>query len=90
MMSTTELMLAPDVARLIHLVRNQRIILDADLARLYGVQTLRLNESVKRNRDRFPKDFLFQLTKTEWAELTSQFAMSNSSEPPAVPPNPRV
>jgi len=76
MRSKTELMLAPDVARLIHSVRNQRIILDTDLARLYGVQTFRLNEAVKRNRDRFPQDFQLQLTAEERDSLTSQFAMS--------------
>ena len=53
MMSKTELMFAPDVARLIHSVRNQRIILDADLAGLYGVPTKRLNEQYRRNFDRF-------------------------------------
>ena len=65
MMSTTELVLAPDAARLIHSVRNQRIILDADLAGLYGVPTKRLNEQVKRNSSRFPSDFVFRLTAEE-------------------------
>ena len=54
----------------------QRVILDTDLARLYGIQTFRLNEAVKRNRGRFPDDFLFQLTPLERDALTSQFAMS--------------
>ncbi len=62
----------------IHIVRNERIILDTDLARIYGVPTFRLNEAVKRNRDRFPDDFLFQLTHSEMAILTSQFAMSKN------------
>ena len=60
----------------IHLVRGERIILDTDLAKIYGIPTFRLNEAVKRNRDRFPKDFLFQLTKDEYHALTSQIAMS--------------
>ena len=60
------------------LTRDQRIILDTDLARLYGVQTFRLNEAVKRNRGRFPDDFLFQLTSLERDALTSQIAMSKS------------
>ena len=60
----------------ISLVRDQRVILDADLARIYGIPTFRLNEAVKRNRDRFPDDFLFQLTKTDLDALTSQFAIS--------------
>jgi hypothetical protein len=70
-MSTTELMLAPDVARLIHSVRNQRIILDADLAGLYGVPTKQLNQQFQRNRAKFPPDFAFQLTRTEWEALRS-------------------
>ena len=54
----------------------QRVILDTDLARLYGIQTFHLNEAVKRNRGRFPDDFLFQLTPLEREALRSQFAMS--------------
>jgi hypothetical protein len=65
MMSNTELMLVPDIARLIHSVREQRIILDADLAGLYGVPTKRLNEQVKRNASQFPSDFVFRLTSEE-------------------------
>jgi len=49
------------------LIRSQKIMVDADLAELYGVTTKRLNEQVKRNRDRFPEDFMFQLTKEEKA-----------------------
>jgi hypothetical protein len=78
MMSKTELMFAPDVVRLIHSVRNQRIILDADLAGLYGVPTKRLNEQYRRNLDRFPADFAFQLTLEEWAALRSQIAALTS------------
>jgi hypothetical protein len=77
MMSKTELMFAPDVVRLIHSVRNQRIILDADLAGLYGVPTKRLNEQYRRNLDRFPADFAFQLTPDEWAALRSQIRALN-------------
>ena len=58
------------------LVRGQKVLLDADLARLYGVSTGRLNEQVKRNLERFPADFLFQLTKQEVTALRSQFAIS--------------
>jgi hypothetical protein len=61
----------------IHLVRGERVILDSDLAKVYGIPTFRLNEAVKRNRDRFPDDFLFQLSKDEDDGLTSQNAMSN-------------
>ena len=59
------------------LVRGQKVLLDADLAALYGVQTRRLNEQVRRNLDRFPADFMFQLDRDELAALMSQFATSN-------------
>jgi hypothetical protein len=68
--------IAPDVGQLILTLRGQRVILDADLAKLYGVATFRFNEAVKRNRPRFPDDFLFQLTREEAEGLTSQSAMS--------------
>ena len=59
-------------------IRGQRVILDSDLAKIYGVPTFRFNEAVKRNRDRFPKDFMFRLTREEVTILTSQNAMSRS------------
>src|SRR5580700_10189251 len=59
-------------------VRHQKVILDADLAELYGVPTKRLNEQVKRNADRFPQDFMFQLTAPEWTNLKSQIVTSSS------------
>ena len=65
MTSQSELTVAPDIARLIHSVRDQRVILDADLAALYGVPTQRLNEQIKRNASRFPSDFLCRLTSDE-------------------------
>ncbi len=55
-------------------MRNQRILLDSDLAQLYGVETKRLNEQVRRNGARFPDDFMFQLTAEEFAALRSQIA----------------
>lgn len=55
----------------IFLIRGQKVMLDADLGRLYGVTTKRLNEQVKRNRDRFPEDFMFQLTAEEKAEVVA-------------------
>jgi len=57
-------------------IRGSKVILDTDLAAIYGVQTSRFNEAVKRNRDRFPEDFMFQLTKEEVTSLISQNAMS--------------
>ncbi len=59
------------IERRILLVRGVRVMLDADLASLYGVRTKRLNEQVKRNRDRFPADFMFQLTAQEKAEVVA-------------------
>jgi len=58
-------------------IRGQRVILDADLATLYGVTTSRLNEQVKRNIERFPADFAFRLSRQEFDGLMSQFATSN-------------
>jgi len=60
-------------------MRGQKIMVDVDLARLYRVPTFRLNEQVKRNRSRFPRDFMFQLTPHEASILTSQIAISSSS-----------
>jgi len=59
-------------------VRGQSVMLDSDLAALYGVPTGRLNENVKRNIQRFPGSFMFQLTEKEWKNLRSQFAISRS------------
>lgn len=60
----------------IRVVRGHKVIVDADLAALYGVETRRLNEQVRRNIDRFPDDFMFQLSAEETAALMSQFAIS--------------
>src|SRR3954465_14434170 len=62
----------------IFLVRGKKVILDRDLALLYGVTVKRLNEQVKRNKRRFPSEFLFRLTSREFAALKSQFATSSS------------
>ena len=62
---------------LILVIRNQRVIPDADLARLYGVTTKALNQAVKRNADRFPEDFAFQVNASEMARLRSQTVTSN-------------
>jgi hypothetical protein len=59
------------IERLILVIRGQRIMLDADLARLYGVSTKRLNEQVKRNKERFPERFMFRLTAKEKAEVVA-------------------
>jgi len=67
----------PTLAAAVHLVRGQRVMLDSDLAELYGVETRRLNEQVKRNLARFPDAYMFQLTADEFANLMSQFATSS-------------
>jgi ORF6N domain len=61
---------------MIRTVRGARVILDSDLAKIYGVPTFRFNEAIKRNRHRFPPDFMFQLTREEFNSLKSQIAMS--------------
>ncbi len=63
---------------MIYFLRNKKVMLDEDLAKLYGVKTKRLNEQLRRNKDRFPEDFVFQLTDEEWNTLKSQFATSSS------------
>jgi hypothetical protein len=65
------------IARRIYRIRGQKVMLDSDLAELYQVPTKRLNEAVKRNLDRFPSDFMFQLSKAELENWRSQFATSN-------------
>ena len=65
------------IESLIHVIRGQQVMLDSDLAQLYGVETRRLNEQVKRNIERFPEDFMFQLTKDEISNLMSQNATSS-------------
>ena len=76
--STTEIA-AELIERRIHVVRGLRVMLDKDLADLYGVPTKRLNEQVQRNLERFPEDFAFQLTLQEVANLRSQIATSSLS-----------
>lgn len=66
------------ITRSILLLRGQKVLLDADLAQLYGVDTGALTRAVKRNSERFPADFMFQLTKEEFADLRSHFGISNA------------
>ena len=62
------------IQNMIHEIRGQKVMLDSELASLYGVEVKRLNESVKRNIKRFPQEFMFQLTDEEWKNLRSQIA----------------
>ncbi|HEY6260431.1 MAG TPA: ORF6N domain-containing protein [Nitrospiraceae bacterium] len=66
------------IEQTILLIRGHNVMLDSDLAQLYGVTVGRLNEGVKRNENRFPSDFMFQLTKAEFENLKSQIAISSS------------
>ena len=77
-----------NIEQRIFVIRGQRVMLDRDLAQLYGVETKRLNERVKRNIKRFPKDFMFQLNKDELKELVANCdrlqTLKHSSNPPYV------
>jgi hypothetical protein len=68
---------AERIERRILLIRGLKVMLDADLAELYGVETKVLNRAVRRNRDRFPEDFMFQLTREEFESLRFHFGTSN-------------
>jgi len=73
------------IERRIYLIRGQKVMIDSDLAELYGVSTKRLNEGVSRNKKRFPEDFMFRLTKDEAEDLRSQFATSSSEKSKSAP-----
>lgn len=68
------------IKNLIYEIRGYKVMLDSDLAKLYEVETYRLNEAVKRNIERFPENFMFQLTNEEWETLRFQFGTSNKEE----------
>jgi hypothetical protein len=67
-----------DIARAIVVLRGRKVLLDSELAALYGVTTKRFNEQIRRNRGRFPSDFMFQVTAVEHGALRSHFATSNA------------
>ncbi len=75
-MSETAALPVDRIAQAIVVIRGQKVLLDENLAALYGVETRRLNEQVRRNAERFPADFMFQLSSEEYADLMSQFATS--------------
>jgi hypothetical protein len=66
----------------IYAIRNQKVMLDFDLAKMYNVETRVLNQAVKRNIDRFPENFMFQLNEYEWHSMSSQFVMTSKSKRP--------
>jgi phage regulator Rha-like protein len=65
--------------KLIYEIREQKVMLDSDLGELYGVELKAMNQAVKRNIERFPRDFMFQLTQREWDILRSQFVTANKN-----------
>ena len=69
---------APPLDELIREMRGQKVMLDFDLARVYGVETKSLNRAARRNADRFPKDFMFQISSHEWENLKYQIGTSSS------------
>lgn len=73
-----EVVTIADIEQSIHVIRGQRVMLDSDLAKLYGVPTRQLNQQVARNKDRFPEDFAYQLTPQEVTDLISQTVISSS------------
>lgn len=75
---SASLLAARPVESLIRVIRGQKVILDADLAALYEVETRTLNQAVRRNLERFPEDFMFQLTAEEAEDLRSQFVISKA------------
>jgi hypothetical protein len=68
------------IEQLIHVIRGKKVILDSDLARVYGVATAILNQAVKRNREKFPDDFMFRLGADEYGSLISQFVISKKGK----------
>jgi hypothetical protein len=72
----------PFIQSKIHVIRGVKVMLDFDLAGIYGTETRVLNQSVKRNIRRFPEDFMFQLTSVEWKNMSSQFVMTSRTKRP--------
>ena len=71
---------AERIAQAIFVIRGQKVIIDADMAELYEVTTKRFNEQVRRNLERFPQDFMLQLSQEEWDALRSQFATCGNAK----------
>ena len=76
----SKLIKSDEIQNKIYVIRDLKVMLDRDLAKLYGVETKRLKEQVKRNIKRFPQDFMIELTKDEFDNWRSQFATSNSDK----------
>ena len=81
------LMETTQIHKWIYIIRGHRVMLDSDLAKLYGVSTKNLNKAVKRNLDRFPLDFMFQFTKGEFHSLRFQFGTLKRGQHPKYLPH---
>lgn len=79
-MSDNSLLSEETISNKIYFIRNQKVMLDRDLAILYGIETRVLKQAVKRNISRFPEDFMFELNKSEFENWRSQFVISNSDK----------
>jgi ORF6N domain-containing protein len=79
-MSNTDLITSKRIEKTIYVIRGEKVMLDRDLAQLYGVMTGPLNQAVRRNRERFPEDFMFQLTSAEVAELNLSQTVTGSEK----------
>jgi hypothetical protein len=77
MNNNAELIIQERITKAIYLIRNQKVMMDSELAEMYGVQTKVLNQAEKRNMDRFPDDFMFQLSVNEWENLQSQIVTAS-------------
>ena len=77
---STQLQPLENIENLIHVIRGKQVMLDRDLVRLYGVEARALNQAVQRNIERFPEDFMFQLSKEEFENLRSQIVTSSEEE----------
>lgn len=75
-----DLIIKERIAQAIYVVRNQKVMMDSDLAEMYGVETKVLNQAVKRNLDRFPEDFMFQLSDEEWENLRGMIEERNEDD----------
>lgn len=80
MEETLELMSVDNIRNRVYIIRGQQVMLDADLAEIYGYEVKALNQQVKRNIDRFPEDFMFQLTRNEVEFVKSQFVTSRMAK----------
>ena len=77
MKNSLDLIIQERITRSIYFVRNQKVMMDSDLAEMYGVETKVLNQAVKRNLDRFPEDFMFKLSNEEWKDLQARIEEQN-------------